>query len=107
MLAFSRVTAKKACKITTNFSHTQIFSRKNAKWIRFLEIGRDAKMHFLLCNRVQKCNLRSVQHKSFAQFSIQSVAEDGGIETIGMRGMDTELVCAAGKRIEIDEECAI
>ena len=64
-------------------------------------------MHLLLRNRVQKCNLRGVQHKSFPLFSIQSVAEDGGIETIGMRGMDTELVRAAGKRIEIDEECAI
>ena len=33
--------------------------------------------------------------------------EDGGIETVGMGGVDAELVGAAGKRKEIDQNSAI
>ena len=64
-------------------------------------------MHFFVRNGVLEADFSGMQHESISGLSVQSVADDRRIETVWVRSMHTELVCAACKRIEIDEHCSV
>ena len=64
-------------------------------------------MHLLCCYGMYKPYFCSMKHETFGGLTVQAVADDGCVETIGMGGMDAELVGTPGERIEIDEECTV
>ena len=85
-------------------------------------MGRDAEMHLFLRDGMEECDLGGVKHQARGDRGmaigggreervkgrgVETVAEDGSVQTIRVSGMDAELVRATGKREEIDEKDAV
>lgn len=64
-------------------------------------------MHLLLRNGVKETNLCGVEHQSLSGLTIQSISYNRSVQSIGMSGMDAQLVGATGERKEIHEQSAI
>ena len=64
-------------------------------------------MHLFLCMGMEEGDLRGVEEKPLCRSAIEAVAEDGSIQSVGMRGMHTELVRTTGEREEINEVSTI
>ena len=64
-------------------------------------------MHLFFCDRMHEPDLRGMEHQSFCGRAVQTVPDDRCVESIRMRGMDTQLVRSTGERIEIHEERAV
>lgn len=64
-------------------------------------------MHLFLCMGMEEGDLRGVEEQPLCRSAIEAVAEDGGIQSVGMRGMHTQLVRTTGERVEIHQKDTI